>query len=541
MVDFYGASAIDLLDGYKLDHRRQYPKETKLVYSNFTPRKSRVKGVSKIVWAGGQFFLKHYLLDLFNETFFKADINLVAEEYAAKVNHYLPPGHGITFEHIRDLHALGFLPLRIKSLPEGAVVPMKIAPLTIRNTEGHEKEFFWLVNYLETIMSLVLWGPSTSATTAFEHLKIFTYWADKTVGNREFVPFQGHDFSARGMFGAEAMFTSAFGHATSFKGSDTFAVLGFLRKYYNADYMKEFVVGSVAATEHSVMCLGTGLYIYDQADGDWSYIGEAEFSVFKRLLTEVYPTGIVSIVSDTFNLWKVLTVFLPQMKELILARDGKIVIRPDSGDPVDIITGQIGGVILEKALEYEEAIRKGVVELLWDTFGGTITEKGYRLLDFHVGTIYGDSINTERNWSMNSRLADKNFASINWVGGIGSFSYQYVTRDTYGWAMKATYGEVLSSKGERLQIPVFKDPFTDDGTKKSARGLLRVEKDLNGNYYMLDQQTWKQEEGGELKAVFSNGELYNETSLADIRIRLQSVLDREIAGIEERYTLTEAV
>lgn len=228
---------------------------------------------------------------------------------------------------------------------------------------------------------------------------------------------------------------------------------------------------------------------------------EGEFETFKRLITETYPTGIVSIVSDTWDLWKVITEFLPKLKQTILERDGKVVIRPDSGDPVKIICGT----------EW----RYGVVELLWNIFGGTVNKKGYKELDPHIGVIYGDSITLDRAKLILSKLREKGFASSNIVFGIGSYTYQNMTRDTLGFAMKATSGVV---KGKRVDI--FKDPITDDGTKKSAKGLLRVELD-NYGFVVYDQQTEEQEKQGWLQTVFLDGQLIAETTLEEIRERLK--------------------
>jgi nicotinamide phosphoribosyltransferase len=201
---------------------------------------------------------------------------------------------------------------------------------------------------------------------------------------------------------------------------------------------------------------------------------DGEIETFKRLITGVYPKGIVSIVSDTWDLWKVCTEYLSELKDIILARDGKVVIRPDSGDPVEIICGNPNG-----ATENE---RKGVVELLWDVFGGTETEKGYKLLDSHIG----DSITRQRATEICQRLMDKGFAS-QVVFGIGSFTYQYNTRDTFGIAMKATYIEIGDEARE-----IFKKPITDDGTKISATGLLCVVKE-NNEYKLLDKVDWEKE------------------------------------------------
>jgi len=193
-----------------------------------------------------------------------------------------------------------------------------------------------------------------------------------------------------------------------------------------------------------------------------------------------------------------------------LKRDGKLVIRPDSGDPVDIICGE------ENYLDPTTSKYKGVIELLWEVFGGTINERGYKVLDSHIGAIYGDSITIERAEQICERLKQKGFASTNIVLGIGSYTYQYNTRDTFGFAMKATYGEVNGVGRE-----IFKDPITDDGTKRSAKGLLAVYKNEVGEYYLHDQATWTEEQNSELRTVFLDSKLVNETSLTEIRERLK--------------------
>lgn len=516
-----------LTDGYKVDHRRQYPKETTKVVSNFTPRTSRVDGVTHVIWFGKQYFIKKYIIEEFNN-WFKTDRSKAVKAYKRRIDHYLPPNHGVTFEHIGALHDLQYIPLEIKALPEGARVPLKVPPISITNTLD---EFYWLVNYIETLMSCVLWGPSTSATTSHQYRKIFNKWAMKTVGNTDFVQFQGHDFSFRGMFGVEAAEMSGAGHLLNFVGTDTIPAIDWLEKYYNADCEKELIGCSVAATEHAVMCVGTGFFIRKD-NLTWERYGDAEYAVFERLLTEVYPTGIVSVVSDTWNLWKVISEYLPKMKELILARDGKLVIRPDSGDPVQILTGHpenwkytydeyLFEEMPSKAWTVQEY--KGVVQCLWDIFGGTISMQGYKILDPHIGTIYGDSITTARAEEICQRLANMKFASINWVAGIGSYTYQYVTRDTYGWAMKATYAEA-NYEGEVFEIPIFKDPVTDSGTKKSAKGLLAVFKDANDEYFLVDEcdKTWANT--GELQPVFRDGKILVEETLSEIRERVSSHL-----------------
>jgi len=485
-----------LIDFYKADHRRQYPEGTELVYSNFTPRKSRLAENDKLVFFGLQYFIKEYLVKQWNEGFFNVPKEKVVADYKRRMDNALGKD-SIPIEHIAELHDLGYLPLIVKGLPEGTIVSPKIPVVTVYNTKP---KFFWLTNYLESLMSAILWKPATSATTAFQYRKRFNEYARSTVSdnNIDFVYWQGHDFSFRGMSGIEDACMSAAGHLLSFYGTDTVPAIDFHEIYYNANSDKELIGGSVPATEHSVMCMGTK---------------DNEIATFDRLITKIYPGGIVSIVSDTWDFWKVITEFLPELKSKILARNGKVVIRPDSGDPVKIIIG-------DKDATPGSPEFKGAIECMWETFGGTITEKGYKLLDSHIGLIYGDSITLQRQKDILEGLKAKGFASFNVVLGIGSYTYEYVTRDTYGFAMKATYGEV---NGEPRNI--FKDPKTDDGTKRSAKGLMQVT-EVNGELKMKDQCSWEEEKQGLLKTVFENGKIVNEQSLTEIRNRINIALEK---------------
>ncbi len=476
-----------LTDGYKLGHKEQYPQGTTLVYSNWTPRKSRIEDIDHVVFFGLQYFVKEYLIKRFNEDFFNQPKKTVTAEYKKYVDNYLGIDYNIA--NIEELHDLGYLPIEIKALPEGTEVPIRVPMFTMVNTKP---EFFWLTNYLETLLSSMIWQPCTSATIAKQYRKILNQYASETdERNKEFVTWQGHDFSMRGMSGTESSILSGMGHALIFSGSDTLPVAKAYETFYNADVTKELVIGSVNATEHSVMCAGSK---------------EDEIGTFRRLL-DTYPTGILSVVSDTWDLWKVLTVYLPVLKEEILERDGKLVIRPDSGDPVDIICG---------CEDENPIVSKGVIELLWNEFGGTINEQGYKVLNPKIGAIYGDSITIERATQICERLKEKGFASTNVVLGIGSFTYQYNTRDTFGFAMKATYVEV---NGEGREI--FKDPITDDGTKRSAKGLIKLYH-KNGRISFKDQVTREEEHKGLLTTVFRDGQLIVDQNLSQIRKRLIS-------------------
>jgi nicotinamide phosphoribosyltransferase len=418
---------------------------------------------------------------------------------------YLGTDYDVT--HFEKLHDLGYLPIHVKGIEEGTLVPMKVPVLTIYNTHP---DFYWVTNYLETILSNLLWKPMTSATIAHQYRKVLTKWQEKTDAEKGwFIDWQGHDFSMRGMDSVEAVISSGLGHLTSFSGSDSLPTIYGARKFYGEEGA---VCGSVNATEHSVMCAGGA---------------DDEVGTFRRLL-ETYPTGILSVVSDTWDLWKVCTEHVVTLKEEILARDGKLVIRPDSGDPVDIICGSVD-VFTHN--DPNSPQRKGVIELLWDVFGGTVNEQGYKVLDSHIGAIYGDSITIDRAEEICSRLEEKGFASTNVVLGVGSFTYQFNTRDTFGFAMKATYVELEVPKfgefidqnlnTEIIGRQIFKDPITDDGTKKSATGLLHVTRNPGGDYFLIDKVDWDIEEVGDLITIYKDGEFQNQTTLTQIRERLK--------------------
>lgn len=489
-------TALTSCDSYKLGHADQYPEGTTKVYSNFTPRSESHFNIpkeykdSKISWFGLQSFLQE-MVEIWNETFFLEKKETVLSEFQELVLPFVGP-KGFNISRLDALWDLGYLPLEIKALPEGSRVPIGVPVLTITNTLP---EFFWLPNFMETWISAELWKSSTSASTSYVYRKIIEKYSELTGGSKEFIGWQGHDFSVRGMSGIQDAAKSGAGHLVYFLGSDNLPAIKLINDVYQGK--TTFVGGSVPATEHSVMCAGGA---------------ETEIETFRRLL-KTYPSGVVSIVSDTWDFWNVISNFAVQLKDEILNRVpdslglAKTVFRPDSGDPVKIICGD------EDAPE--SAARVGAVEALWDIFGGTVNEKGYKTLNQRVGLIYGDSITPQRAEEILRRLAAKGFASDNIVFGIGSYTFQYQTRDTLGFTMKATYVEI---GGEEIEI--FKNPKTDSGTKKSAKGLLQVIwKDSN---YVLKDQVSKQEEmsgDNQLERVFLNGEIINQYSINTIRNR----------------------
>lgn len=509
--------AMLLADFYKISHRKLYDRDKGTIYATWTPRKSRINGIDKIVVFGLQSFVKKYLIEYFNINFFGKNLKEITSEYSRIIKNTLGEDKADT-KHIEDLHKLGYLPIKIMALEEGTQCPIKCPCVTIENTIP---EFLWITNFIETLFSMEVWKPMTSATIAKEYRKIMDRWAYKTCDDNTHVDYQGHDFSMRGMGGLDSAMSSGAGHLTSFKGTDTIPAICYLEKYYNADVENEVVGTSIPATEHSIMEFNS----YGSEDD--------EYNAFRRMITNVHPSGFVSIVSDTWNLWHVLSDTLPRLKNEILNRDGKVVIRPDSGDPCDIICGLNTKTYFDpyKGIEkpdklsddklYGDYINKGVIEILWDIFGGTINSKGYKVLDAHIGAIYGDAITLERCEEICKRLESKGFASSNIVFGIGSYTYNMNSRDTFGFALKSTY----AIKDDK-EVFLYKDPYTDSGEKKSQKGMVMVSLDSNNELVYVDELTREYKERLSnvdlLKPLFVDGVLLRETSLKDIRNKLNN-------------------
>lgn len=595
-----------LTDFYKTIHHLAYVDKMDSLVSYWTPRMTRIEGVDKVVMFGLQATIKKYLIENFNENFFNRPKADVIKEYKRVIANTMTEQAANT-DFLESLHDLGYLPIQIKAVAEGTRVNIKTPMFEIRNTV---KGFGWVVNYLETLISCNVWLPMTSATKAYIYREIVNKYFYLTVSEKAIQKVEpksegGYsqilqspeklntlrsgavgDFSMRGMSSTEAAMSSSAAHLLSFTGTATIPSILWLEEYYNADCEKEIVGKGVPSTEHSVMS---------------SYGRDGEFDCYKRLINEVFPKGVLSIVSDTYDYWNVLTNYLPKLKQDILSRDGKIVIRGDSGDPVDIICGEVliydltrnnylgsledckkyleNNVIFDitGTLEYPSYItmtekgedkvekffkfqgksykaeinilwreinnndgtsvyvidgakvvnceeveftpaQKGTVEILWEIFGGFINEKGYKVLDNHIGAIYGDSITPERAFQIYDRLEKKGFAATNCTLGAGSYTYQYNTRDSLGFALKATHSVV---NGEERQI--FKEPKTDTGNfKKSQRGMCYVYREGNDILYKdgftIDEV--EKMDGNLLKVVLQDGELIKEYSLSDIRERL---------------------
>jgi nicotinamide phosphoribosyltransferase len=323
----------------------------------------------------------------------------------------------------------------------------------------------------------------------------FDKYATETVGETGFCQFQGHDFSMRGMGTLDAGTLSGLGHLTSFVGTDTIPAILAAESFYGANVETELVGTSVPATEHSVQCVHCN---------DDEYV--------RDIITRVHPNGIVSVVSDGYDFWDVVNRVLPLLKPEIMARDGKLVIRPDSGDPVKIVCGDP-----EASTEWE---RKGAVQRLWDIFGGTESAQGFKCLAPCIGLIYGDAISLDRASRILAGLKASGFASTNVVFGIGSFTYQHNTRDTFGMALKST---LAVRNGKELQI--FKTPKTDDGTKYSQRGRVVVERGADGALTWRDGLSLTDHVPTNLLLDrFVDGNSVNRTTLAQVRARVAGAI-----------------
>jgi nicotinamide phosphoribosyltransferase len=464
-----------MTDVYKLGHAAMYPEGTTEVYSYLQARTD--KSLEQTVFFGLQYYLEEYL----SKPITQDHVDEFLDVYAQILGE--PPQDVV--DRMEDLANLGYWPLEIKAVPEGEVMPVQNVLMTIRNTHP---DFAWCVGYVESLL-LKVWNTITVASYSLKLRKLVTKFARETCDDMTHLPFQVHDFGYRGVSSEETAELSGASHLLNFFGTDTVPAVRFLMKHYGA----EFPIGlSVPATEHSVMC---------------AYEEKHEFDAFRRLL-QMYPTGIVSIVSDTYNLWRVLGEYAPLLKRMIIEREGKLVFRPDSGDPEKIICGDPQAV--KGSPEW-----KGSLEMLAETFGTTTNSKGYRVLNPAVGLIYGDGFYFDRYQQVLARMREQGWASSNLVTGIGGLLLQAHTRDELGFAIKATRAIINGDQRELI-----KDPVTDH-KKKSHKGLLRLVKYEDGSYATLDMQSAAQEASSFLTKRFLDGKMVGERhTLAEIRERI---------------------
>ena len=471
-------------------------------------------------------------------------------------------------EQFGKLHDLGYIPLLVKALDEGTVAPVGLPFYTVENTLP---DFEWLANYLESGMSTDTWKQMTVATVAYAYRKITNKFAMETQGNLDGTDFQNHDFSTRGQSGFESGGINGVAFLTSSKGTDNLPSLWVADKFYfstNTEFGS--LAGSVPAGEHSVTTLGINAIIARaEAEGETIDKAEAEYRYAKWVMSEQFPSGIMSYVADSYDYWDFIENLLPRLKDDIMDRDGKFVVRGDSGNPVNVIAGyrifdadsapslmgrfeSAQQLLLNVHMWYKESYEAvkfkglyyiidkttgvlrlnevsrvealGTIQCLWDTFGGVVNDLGYKHLDSHIGMIYGDGITVARSVEILSRLKEKGFASTNIVFGVGSYSLNMLSRDHLGIAIKATNSTIMVD-GKEVEMPIYKDPKTDS-SKKSDKGYLVVVEDEDGKLIKKDMQSRKaMEEVGELKTLYQNGLFHKFTDVETIRAKLWGAKD----------------
>lgn len=557
-------------DSYKISHIKFETKGVKEIYSNFTPRFDKYMkeliGNSydgKVVVFGFQWMILR-LNEMCKNGFFNRPKDEVMKEMKAEWGPYIGQDK---YDHFEALHDLGYLPVEIKTLDEGTLVPVGTPIMTIKNTHD---DFEWLPNYLESGLSCDSWKQLTVATVARNYRMISNKFAMETTGSINGTEWQNHDFSFRGQSGFESSAINGVAFLLSSCGTDNVPSLWAARNFYDSfsdpDNGK-FLAGSVPAGEHSVTT--SGILTEQERWNEWSNtnkidLEEAELLYVKYLLEEKFPTGIFSYVADSFDYWSFIKEILPLVKDSIMKRDGKFVVRGDSGNPVHVIAGYriktikepdyktTQGMMTSSLHEYhlkeakrasddgyevividgkylkicedmggqylveiskEEAV--GTISMLYHIFGGHKNSLGYTVLDSHIGMIYGDGITLQRSQEILTRLKEKGFASTNIVFGVGSYSLNMLSRDHLGMAIKAT-NTIVDINGKDVDKPIYKDPKTDT-SKKSARGLIIVEKDVDNKITFRDNVSRNEEALGLLTPLFIDGYIMKFTDVFKIR------------------------
>ncbi|MBR4868745.1 MAG: nicotinate phosphoribosyltransferase [Clostridia bacterium] len=475
-----------LCDFYKTVHSDMInPKMTKSM-SYYTPRMSRVNRWDKVVMFGVQMFCKTWLIDYFNENFFARSEEEVVGEYTRVLDATLGKGIYGT-EKIRKLHQLGYLPIEIIALPEGTLVPIHVPMFGITNTHD---DFAWLPQALESLISAEMWYPQITATVGKTYRDIVNKYYAETVDDTVPRARALGAFDFRGDMCVDAALKAGAGWCLSFLLTATVPAIPYLENMFNCDCTKEPVAFGSVSTEHFVMCSNYAV------DGD-------EITFLRKMLTELYPNTSFSCVLDSYDYWNVIDNILPQLHDEILAHNGCMLMRGDSGDCVEVVTK--------------------TVFKLWEQFGGTVNSKGYKVLDPHVKAIYGDSITVQRCEEIYEILKNEGFACSNVALGVGSFSMHCIeednmlkpfTRDTFSSCIKACYAEV-----DGTCYPVFKNP-KEGGFKKSQKGLCYVYEEDGVLKYKDEYTSENIPDGNLLETVFKDGKMVKDYTLNEIRQRL---------------------
>lgn len=447
-------------DSYKPSHWKQYPPNTEYVYSFF---ESRGGEFASTIFFGLQYIIKKYLVG----QVVSAEGIKEAEELLA-----LHFGRGDIFnregwEYILREHR-GRLPIRIKAVKEGARVGTRNVLMTIENTDP---KCAWLTNYLETLLSLV-WYPTTVATQSSSMRGTILKYLEET-GDPSLIPFKLHDFGYRGSTSVESAGIGGAAHLVNFLGTDTIEALRVARDYYH-----EAIAGfSIPAAEHSTIT---------------SWGKSEEGRAFGNMLKE-FPSGLVAVVSDSYDIYNaVKNLWGDELKSRVLARDGTLVVRPDSGEAKKVVVE--------------------ILDLLGQAFGYSVNQKGYKVLDPHVRVIQGDGINRYSLPEILEAMKVAGWSADNVAFGSGGGLLQNVNRDTSKFAVKCSAVMVGG-----VWRDVFKDPVTDPG-KRSKAGRMKLVR-ADGDYMTVSESDDRDDE---LVTVFENGELMLDQSFSDIRSRAQA-------------------
>lgn len=468
-----------LADAYKYAHHKLYYPGTEQVYSYLESRGGKFDAT---VFYGLQYFIKQYFEGV---VITQTDVD-GAKELIPKVFGRDDVFDAEKFQYIVDQHG-GKLPIKIKAVAEGSVVPTHNVLLTIENTDPN---CYWLTNFLETIL-MQIWYPNTVATLSFEIKKLLLKYYLETASEASFtgIDFVLNDFGFRGVSSLESAGIGGSAHLLNFKGSDTIAGSLFARKYYGSTQMAG---KSIPATEHSIVTL----------------LGEAgELELFKHLL-DTFPTGTIACVSDSYNIFKACESYWgTELKEQILNRDGQLVIRPDSGDPV--------------------ATLLKVFEILFDKFGFTINEKGYKVMPPKLRVIQGDGVNYDSIAEILAALKRNGISVENLVLGMGGALLQKVDRDTQKFALKCSYAKINGQDVEVSKSPTEMDAngILHESFKKSKAGRLKLIKTEEG--YQTVKQHELPEYEDQLVTVFENGEVLVEYQFEELKKQLWLLVNRD--------------
>ena len=447
-----------LIDFYKSTHHEQYPKGLTKMVSYYTPRMSRLKDNDMVTFFGLQGFIKEYLINGFNDNFFSRPEDEVVAEYERILDHTLGKG-SYESQKIRDLHRLGYLPLEISAVPEGVRTKVGVPQIEITNTHP---DFVWLVNTIETLLSCTMWHTQVSAEVGYRYRKIVDKYValtcDDTVNPRKMLG----DFSMRGQHSAESAIKSSAAWALSFDNTATVPAIMWLEENYNCDVTKEPVAFGAISTEHSVMCSNYAV------DGD-------EITHIKRLLTEIYPDHNFSMVSDSYDYWRLVEELLPQCKDEILAHNGTLSIRGDSGDPAEVIAGKDIYYITDDEVLYPELLfdDKKYTSNWIDDFCLDVDIDNDTTLYFNYKDKYYE-VKVTCDWT-NERGAwtDRKYFYID------DYNCTYTEVEPNGellgtvWALDQIIGHTVNSKGYKVLNPKLKAIYGDSITPQRCEEIYR--------------------------------------------------------------------